>query len=372
MTKVSYIHGIASNNPPKVMAERKFINFANMTDGEMRLTLLADQLSIQAEYYGLDEYNALSQRLLSTVKQGLHSGKISIGSIPGRLAKAVNKEIGRAMRMKRPAAGKFVKGRSLSKGINGPLIPLRDCEALMDWDEIDSEEGLSYGLVETPESWECKRINDHLRFLNNHLEGSSHHLMYEYLENSAQSNSTVSAKKVLHRNAISKLSEITEVDRTNLRLWLRNGIMRNNVANNTEPFQPEQVIAKMREAGAKGIWPNTAELNTAISVTNSQSALSGEPISLIILAIAKALIAAITATAALIQSIQANKRQQLLVAAQGIGTSTFGPEANDWPFDPSFQNTPGQNNPPSNNGGLLGGGDMTPLLLGGAALLLLK
>ncbi len=335
MTKVSYIHGVEAKAQPKLQARRRFIDFRHLTDGELRLSLMAEQLNILAEYYGKEEYQSAEQRLLAAIKTGIH-GHRAISMVPGQLGQAIAREINRAKSMTRPAAGVRLK-RNLTNGIGAPLIPLEDCDELLEWDE-DRYTGRPI-QVQTSESRACEERNDNVRLLNQHLEGSAHHLLYEYL--GASGNSIVGAKKVLHRNAISKLADLTNLNRNNLRLWLRNGVLRNNIEHGAPPLQPEAIINMLKEDG--------------------ESRVSGLQV---IAAILGAIAAAIAATTQLVQSLKAQKRQELMLAAQGIGTPTFGPEQSDWDYA-----TGSPTGAPA--GGLLEG-NITPLLLGGAALLLLK
>lgn len=348
MTKVSYIHGTPEQNrAPQKVAQRRFVNFGNMTDGELRLALISEQLRIQAEYYGLDEYNAAANRLESALKAGIGSTKLSPGAMPGKLAAAIDREIARARWMKRPAAGSF-ENRT-TEGIHGPLIPLEDCDQYKIWD--DSRDPRYEGQqvqYDTPESLACYSRNRSIRLLNNHLEGSAHHLLYEYLGNNVRN--TVAAKRVLHQNAVSKLAEITELDRTNLRLWMRNGVMRANATAGTDPLQPEDTAELLRLSALEGS-----------SVGALPALIAALP------AILSALAGAVAATAALINGMQERKRQQMLLAAQGIGTSTFGPNQNDWPNGGgNGSGNEGGNDDDSNNDNLL------PLLLAGGAFLMLK
>ncbi len=344
MTKVSYIHGVQdSSATPKGQAQRRFIDFRDMTDGELRLSLIAEQFNIMAEYYGKDEYRAAEQRVLAAIKSGIH-GHRSIGMIPGPLGQAIAKEINRAKRMTRPAAGVRLQ-RDIKSGIGAPLIPLEDCDELLEWDE-DRYTGRPI-QVQTAESRACDERNDNVRMLNQHLEPSAHHLLYEYVANSGSIPATVAAKRVLHKNAISKLAELTKLERSNMRMWMRNGVLRNNIKHGAPPFQPEASINLLRE-------------NAGSQVGGIQA----------IAALIGAIVAAIGATTHLVQSLKAQKRQELLLAAQGIGTETFGPGQDDWD---GYGNQDTNYGPPNDNGGSgLFQGDMTPLLLGGAALLLLK
>lgn len=339
MTKVSYIHGIGntSQHIPKKLARKRIIDFGEMTEGELRLSLMSEQLNILAEYYGDDELNALEQRVTAAIGSGIH-GPHDIRLISGKRGQFIAREISKARRLTKAAIRNNTIQRNFSNGING-LVPLEDCDDLREW--IDDRYGLNSGAwAETQESTACRERNESLRLLNNYLEGSAHHLLYEYL--GTTSAPTPATKKVLHRNAISKLAELTGVSRENLRLWLRNGVMRKNVEHGAAPLQPELVISTLK--ASKG-----------------QSSVGAVQFLSILPALISAIAGAVLGTISLVQNMKAQKRQQLITTAQGIGTETFGPELGDWLTNGSDTNS-------TNPGDLLADGNSNlPLLLVGAA-----
>jgi hypothetical protein len=341
MTKVTYIHGInESKATPKKKAEQRYIDYSAMTDGELRLVLMAEQLEIVAEYYGSDEHKALQTYLETAIQSGIHGSTVG-AMIPGRNGQALAREIARARTMRRPAAGRLTTRR---QGVNGGIITLQNCEELKDFQE--DRFGLGWGTyVDTPESRACEEQNKNLTFLNEHLEGSAHHLLYEYV--ATQTNSTVNTKRVLHRNAVSTLAELTEVDRDNLRLWMRNGVLRNNIKFGAAPIQPEDVIDTLSTSGG--------------------SAGIGTPFLAMLPALLSAFAAAVGTAAALIAAMKQEKRQRMLLSAQGIGTPTFGPEQIDW----YNGGTPANPGGPGLPGSSFLDGDNTPLILAGAAAFLL-
>lgn len=145
--------------------------------------------------------------------------------------------------------------------------------------------------------------------LNEHLEGSAHHLLYEYQENPNLATPTVAAKKVLHEGAVGALANITGISRQNIRLWLRNGVLRENAKRGIGALQPEQTIPALAEAERQGI--------------------SGLPVP-VILAIIAAISSAIAGTLQLIAGLKAAEQERLRFAAQTIGQKNFGPLASDW------------------------------------------
>ncbi len=311
MTQISYIHGLGQRKDiPKKTAPQRAINYQRMTAGELRLALLAEQMGILNAYYGEEEYKKAEQKLINTLRQGLHgmSNPSNIGANGGQVMRLMARQITKAKRMIKPAAG--ILFREIHTGINNPLIPLEDCSKV-----FDEAMKLDLPTVEKYKNAarlvdECVRQNNQAKIINENLENGAHHLLYEFLT-SDLSNPRAQTKSVLHRNALSSLGDITSLDRENLRLWIRNGVMRNNAAQGIDPFQPEKTIHILKTE-----IPDRSEVSGAF-----------------LLALPKILLAvgsAIAATATLIGALDQAKKQQIQSAAAGIGTPTFGPEESDW------------------------------------------
>lgn len=356
-TTVTYIHGIPKNEWKDRAAEvpkQKFINAGAMTDGELKLVLIREQLQIlQAYYPEIKEYKYGEQLVVRILEEGLHD----LSSLPSDAPKEIAKAVKAARRKKRPAIGAFTVERN-SASLMG-LIPQEDCTQYMREaiDPFDYTGQVTY--EHTSESWACEQKNKEIRDLNLHLEPSAHHLLYEYVNRPLESPQTVVSKRVLHRNAIGTLSELMEFDRSNMSLWIRNGVMRNNAARNLQPFPPEETInilateipARARNTRTRG---------------GGRDGLRG-PFLAALPVILQAIGAAVGATAALVSLLKAAKAERLRNSAQGIGLPSFGPESEDWPID--YQGT-GGSTPDSSTDDLLSENNV-PLLLGGAAALLL-
>jgi len=374
MTKVTYIHGIP--RPPadewkdrgREVKKPLFLNYGIMTDGEMKLALIQEQTRILESFYPeVKELKEASQLFEKALKDGLHD----ISYLPGYGAGWARQAVKASTKMMRPAAGFFTVRRQ--NGLGG-LIPLEDCQKYMRevYNDYAQYDQVSYET--TGESILCEEKNKEIRMLNEHLEPSSHHLLYEYLERPGAAPGVVAAKYALQRNAVSSLSSLLEFNRDNMRLWLRNGVMRNNARFGAEPFQPELTIDILRTEVP------LAEGMKRDSLSNSVSA----PFTLAALAIViKAIAAAVAATVGLIAAMKAAKAQQLRNTAQGIGNRTFGPEDLDWmvnlppgnqppgPQPPGSQNwqDPGSGSGNGEENGLLGG-NAAPLIIGAGLLLL--
>ena len=361
MTKVTYIHGVPQNewaDRGKEVRKRPYINYAAMTVGETRLSLILEQTKILRAFYPESRELAEAENLLySALGNGLHA----LRYMPGNNVPWARKAIRQAIPLTKPAAGHIAGRRSLETGVQG-LIPFEDCQQYMREENDPYAQYDSIRYHDTTESLACQERNKEVGLLNQHLEPSSHHLLYEYMKNPNSAPGIVAAKTVSHRNAVSGLSSLMDFNRDNMALWLRNGIMRNNATNGTQPFQPEKTNEILRTES-----PRNKPAQAGASVSGPY--LVALPI------ILKAVAAAIAATVSLIATLKAAKAQQLRNTAQGIGSSTFGPQADDW-FGAGGGNQPsgngGNGGEDGGNGGNGGNGESnTPLLLLGAGAVLL-
>jgi hypothetical protein len=311
MTQIAYIHGLSGDQPGKAFKKvpaQRGIDYKRMSEGELRLSLIAEQLNILGKYYNKPQYIEAQNRIIDTLYKGLHVNTPFIGASAGAAMAMVSREIKKARKMTQPA-GKILY-RNLSKGINDPLIPLEDCDSIWNDPKWEGMPVWEKAKKAAPLMKECAAQNEEAKIINTKLESSSHHLLYEYLIPSGAP-AVVAAKSVSHRNAVSTLASVTSLSRDNLRLWIRNGIMRKNAEAGADPFQPEKTIEIL-----------------ANEIPDKEN-ISGP----FILALPKIILAigsAIAATATLISALDASKRNQIYATASGIGTSTFGPEESDW------------------------------------------
>lgn len=349
-TKVSFIAGIGNNDQATAgrVPERRFINPRQLTDGELQVALMAEQMKILADYYQNPDYQKAEEILVDSLYQGVHGTNAPRVAGTSEGEKIARQVLAQARQKRRPAMSKMIGRTSLNKGIGDALIAMQDCDQYLEYDPVD-------GYVSSAEYQECLRQNEAIQLLNQYLEPSAHHLLYEYLtpERSSESPVVVQAKRVQHRNAVGAMSNIFDIRRDNIRLWLRNGVMRNNAGFGIEPLQPEQTIDVM-----------------ATEIPNTEPGVNG--FQALLPAIISAIAAAVGATATLISVLQANKRQQLQAAAQGIGTYSFGPEKQDWYGNGGgFPGAPGSGSG-GNGGGAFNLDNNTLLLLAGAGFLLLN
>ncbi len=329
MTKISYIHGFGGQLPAdewsdrsKNVAQAQFLNYTGMTAGELKLSLLYDQLSIFAAYY---PENKDYQAAKNTVENILYAG---LGNVPisttgtSDLTRFVNKVAAKAKKQTRPVG--FIKPKdktilaaknfvfATKENIGDPLIPF-NCD-----DYIAYEWTPSGDVVVYPQgSWaydQCQKQLEYVNLLNQSLEKSAHHLLYTYIKNPSAQPATVAAKYVNHTLAIATLAEVCALPTEEMRLWLRNGVIRNNVRVGAPPEQPEDTYQAL-----KTHWTQQGG-----SVQGFQALLP------VILQIIGAIITAIGATKALVDSLRQSDRQRMENTAKAIGSAPFGPEDVDF------------------------------------------
>lgn len=315
MSSIAYIHGI----PHDEIADRareiprpQVIDYAVMTEGELRLSLMREQLQILASFYPeVKDYRESLDAIDNTLYAGLHAQANLSGFNPG-LARY---ELNRSRFLSRPAVS--VDRLAGLAGVANECATERQAyqEAMNKflkasfWNKKKRRREMEAELEKLNQ---CIGLLDFQNVLNQHLESSSHHLLYKYVPNPNTVPNIVSTKAVNHRVAIENLAKTSGLSLENIATWVRNGVMRNNAKNGTEPYQPEQTINIM----ATEIPENPSAVSGAFLV-----ALPG---------ILQALAAAASATAVMIAAMKQEKRQQFTANLQGMGNPSFGPQGDDW------------------------------------------
>jgi hypothetical protein len=177
--------------------------------------------------------------------------------------------------------------------------------------------------------WEqCFKSAQYVSLVNDKLEESGPHLLYHF--KGRKSTVPIQTKRVLHNIALDNYSGITGLSKENLSLWIRNGIIAQNLSNGAGSKNPENTINYMLDNVRDGI---------------------GDPIVIvgIIISIFKL---ALAASQAIIARMNEQDRLKMLANTQGFESESFGPQRDDF----------------------LGNGqaDILPLLLGGAAIFALS
>lgn len=356
MTRISAIRGFdkkEAKQRAKGLKKARFVNYTAMTDGELRLALLSEQFNILEGFYPENQdYKKGRLFLENAIANQVHvAGKQQITGLPDRL-RFLYAEVAKAKMKNRPAATYIVSRNKI-----GDLIPQEDCRKILTSGVPTFSEKGSGEKSQMERYIKCVEQNNQKKILNEHLEKSAHHLLYEYLKNPNAVPGVVSAKFIGHQNAISALAEITKISRENIRLWVRNGVMRTNASKGIDPFQPEFTISIMAE-----------------EIPEKHSSING-PFLAALPVIISAIAGAVSATTALIGAMKQKSQQDYIkTVAQGIATPTFGPQEKDWFGNPIPNNTstPGSTVPVSAASNLLSNNMLILGALGLVGLTLLE
>lgn len=327
MAEIHYISRQASNQAisqispdeyadrGKEVPDQTPLDYSTMSDGGLRLRLLREQISIFEGFY--PEKRAVYQQGKNLIDRALRDGVNNLGKgwFTGPLPPEVQvlaEQMIRAKFLDAPA-GLIRTPKSDTTLVNvngvGELIPVPDCDSLI-------------GFRSAADIQKCNSQREDIIVMNKHLEKNGLHVLYLFEERPNAQPPLVTTKSLLHRTAVSTIHNITDLGVENLRLWLRNGVLRNTAQGGMTPTQPEEGIYLLKtygpNAGAPTGGTNTGKLNGI-----------GDPVTLT-LALIGLIGTAIGAAAALVKEWQATKRARLLAAAQGFSTPEFGPEKDDF------------------------------------------
>ncbi|HRG37190.1 MAG TPA: transglutaminase-like domain-containing protein [Bacteroidia bacterium] len=360
MTKIVYIQGpapmIATRKAipsvkqriadgPRQQAPKREIIPAGLTEGAITLELLWDQINILKAYYGdPDGILQQAQNIIFRARRGHfhYDTSVPTGYIDPRLYDLI-KQIQRASSNTRISGTPFKIGsleytrpKSYPKNCNeiytpeikrlqGELFQLQQRE-LLKGGGLKGEEYKRYielfnYIADVKNDFnECQLANEFAELLAKRIDGSAYHVLYEFIQNPNAQPGVVTTKSTLHKIAISNLAKLSNVDRANVNLMVKNGIMRTN----TGLKLPSEI----------GIMPADA---IAVLKAAKSSGYSGpgihEPVTVILAAVTKLVIAltgAITAFAGFMAVMNERKKIQFQSSLAGIATPEFSADPNDW------------------------------------------
>lgn len=341
MTKITYIHGIPlderTQRSANITAAPK-VPGASLTSGELRAFLKYRELQL------LEQYMPEKAKVIAVAKEriekalygGLHRGgaaQANYGVIPSEVLPYVSFLRNAAARNKPAQAGTMV-GRSGK--IGEIFVPLRDCY-IVTVPEVP-EAGIPEQGYYDPE---CMQKNALTTILNNHLEGGSQHLLYNWIPKGESGNGSAYVKAVSHRTAVEVIARQCFYQPDDMAEWMRVAIRYNNAKNGKElgPAQPEENIQLLK---------------------NNPDYHVGNPL---IIALMPLFLAAIKLANDIVTGINERRKIELRTTLTGIGTKAYGPDDGDFPK--IITDTGGG----GTDGGTSAGMDTNTMLLIGGGLL---
>ncbi len=356
MAKIDYLHGVSTASPaihsrrakptptqrianaPKNVLPKSYIDYLGRTEGELTLTLLDQITRLNSGYYG--DPNGTYQKALNLIYQTAkdpHRISGHVGYIDPQLYPLMN-YIEYAKTRSKPAGiasahiGDFASDRKaiidectnaktqqyFSTPRNCGFIPSHEC---LEW----NKKAASYIPKKLDGSvWDTKGLNefvkncsDQLFFIdlfNQHLEGSSPHVLYEFIPDDELNNlpGTANFKANNHRLANSSMARYSKLDRTNIVLWERLGISRISASKGLKDISPEGFIENLKFYTT----PNIGAIDPATVVLLKEVIV---PIIVSALGLASQILILIL-----------TKKATFASEVRGYGTQEFGPQKNDF------------------------------------------
>lgn len=315
MTKISTITGMVkrpyynqnavSGNVP----QQPTLDYAALSSGELRLALIRRQLDILTTVHpdnaATKERLQAMTRIDNVLTQGVHglgslTGSFWWGGEAGRIASEIKKAVKRSY----PASYNHVNTRQ--GGVNGAFELLSENSCSME--EIARRmQGAPQSVIDAA-YWACQRdaqnnladvkFKNELRSqLNNNLETSAHAPLYEFLTPAQYTgvnnvDAVLGDKIGLHRYFANFISSQAGLEKDNVRLWMRNGIMaQNGQYSELGALSPEETIIALAA-------------NPNVGIQNNQPHI-GEPITVVILITIKVVAIILAASIAVVAIIQA-------------------------------------------------------------------
>ncbi len=321
MTKISMIGALPKvpqdewKDRGREVPQKQFVNYMDLTGGQFNLILLREQMDILGGYYpeARRELLPAMQKIDQALQQGVHN----IGYLESGVSDAmrlVNQAIRKAKNNLRPAGGSFVPAHLRGIGIevenfdNGgggyyapgpsssPLPPdvqadlskyaqLPNCQKIVDELRRVSPLAFAKKASKKAELEECYSREKLVKLLNDKLETTGHHMIYNYASATvAAPFAAVVTKRILHSNAVAGFASISNIEKKNMDMWLSNGIMRNNALKGAPPLQPEDTIDVFKRyyVAQKGIGePITATITLITAIISAIAAAAGAALAII-------------------------------------------------------------------------------------------
>lgn len=314
-TIASYIEGRVGveTGGEKFSVPDRIINYAEMTDGELSVKLAARQNELFYIATGKDVYRKNADGLNAVLESNIQGRPIATtGALLGWAKKRIAEKDFPAL-----TAYYFSRLYYADRARMGQLYTFEQYrmdeykKCLKIREEWNNTSRLRFSKrAELRRTWEdCFQSVRYLGVINDQLERSGAHLLYNFA--GLDVNQTVLTKKVLHRIAVDNYSRVFGLSTDNLAMWIRNGIIAENMRNGAGAMAPEETIGFMQA----NVSANYDKIGAILET---------------IIVIIKVISVALAATQIILNRIGEAERQRLVANTQGLGTKPFGPEKEDF------------------------------------------
>lgn len=298
MSSIAYLHGLGGET-----SLNGIIDYSKLTDGELSVLLAARQSEILYRGTGEEEYIRAS-KMLSGLLESIVNGKTFSAD---------------SSRLMRWAKGKLRRGNypALAGGANY-LSPMEyrqaeyeKCEKIRtQWENTN---WLSFRKRnELRKSWEgCFAAAKYLGTVNSKLAASGAHLMFSF--KSTENTQAIATKRVLHNIAVENYSDIFGLSTDNIKMWINNGILEQNVKRKAGTMHAEETINFMVKNVTKE--NRVGDLLTILAIVK------------VVLTI---IAAAAAATKAILSAMTQADYNKAVRNTAGLDTTAFGPQEDDF------------------------------------------
>ena len=299
----SYIEGINTvDQEKKYSVSLPNIPYQKMTDGELSIALLERQYRLFSKAY--PELEKKADYLRGVLNHSLSGIEATI-----RTDRQLENWTKRKLKDNIPAiAGYYKTGIGQFESYEDyRQVEYQKCQEIKTrWDNTPWIRFSERNRLR--KEWEyCFQSVQYVAMVNEKFEENAPHLLYHFSRGATTG--AIATKKVLHNVALENYSAITGLSRANLSIWLRNGVIAQNLKAGAGSKNPENTIGYMME--------------------NVRSTQIGNPAILIpiIIGIFKA---ALAAAVVIMQRLNERDKLKMLANTQGFETESFGPQKDDF------------------------------------------
>lgn len=248
-TRISYLSGIGADQTPltiqsgNAIAKQPYIEYLGMSEAKLLVTLGKRSQEIRLSTIPNHPDAAAWQRNIQRANDFL-SGKGGAVTMAGTDT-AVDRQFIQFLDYAQDKTH-----ASFMHGMHGDPLSMEDCgRSTGTWDYDDQNNWVYFPA--NPDFYNCSMRNAKKKgvqdALNEYLEKSGHHVLYNFIGNLNDTTNIVAQKGFLHQNYVQEIKTISGLSRDAVLLWIRNGIEDANARKGLGILNPEATIQKLME-----------------------------------------------------------------------------------------------------------------------------
>jgi len=266
MTRISTITGMVKRpyyNPNAVsgnVPKQPTLDYAALSSGELRLALIRRQLDILTTVHPDNTETSERRKAMTMIDNILHQGVHGLSSLTGSFwwggeAGRIASEIKKAVKRQYPASYNHINSRVGGVHSAFELLSENPCnlqeiaQRMQGAPQSVIDAAYQTCLRDAQSNAADIRLKNEIRTaLNTDLEKSSHSPLYEFLTPEQftkinNADAVLGSKISTHRSFANVVSSTSGLERDNIRLWMRNGVMATNAQDERlGALSPEETI----------------------------------------------------------------------------------------------------------------------------------